>query len=68
MTGVIPEPLINYFQGFIEEGRQSSGDKLYRYARPAESAYWVAHRGFDVKNSEYKKMGTTLFPVLDTSV
>jgi hypothetical protein len=67
MSRIIPEPLINYFKGFIDEGRQATGDKLYRYARPAESAYWVAHRGYDTQNSEYRKMSTTLFPILDIS-
>lgn len=61
-----PEPLLSYFQDFIEEMMSLSKGKLYRYGAPPESAMWVAERGFAVKRSKFKKMSTTLFPILNT--
>jgi hypothetical protein len=59
---VIPEVLVDYFQGFIDSF--SIFRRPFRYGTPDESAYWVAYSGFKVREGYRGKMCCTLSPVL----
>jgi hypothetical protein len=60
----MPPRLVEYFTEFIERLASRFAGRVFRYAKASESAYWVAYDGFKVKDTEYKKMSTTISPVL----
>jgi len=64
----IPADLIEYFISFIEAIHHQTKTRLYRYATPPESPFWVAVDGFKISESEQKKMCMSLSPVFYTYV
>jgi len=65
---MINKELVEYFTKFIENIVYETKLRLFRYATPPESPFWVALDGFKVSESEQKKMCTTLSPVFYTYV
>jgi hypothetical protein len=65
---VVDKELVEYFTRLIEDIVEQTRFKLYRYAMPPESPYWVAFDGFKVSESYIKKMCVTLSPVFYTYV
>jgi hypothetical protein len=62
----IPEPLVEYFTGFIESLSLGAYTRLYRYGTCFESSLWVAYEGFDLTKSDMRKMCTSLSPIVPT--
>jgi hypothetical protein len=64
MISGMPSKLVEYFTEFIENLASQFTGRAFRYAKASESAHWVAYDAYKVKNTEYKKMSTTISPVL----